>query len=157
MELIRRNKVVTWGTFDLLHEGHYSFLKNASELGSLSVIVVPDRIVFKNKNRLPVFSEKDRCKNIMRLKWVDSCHIDSLEDGLYSVINLDPDVFCFGYDQNSKWEERLIYTLQKQGCYPSFKRLGVFGNGIHSSDILKQSFSDWATLKQEWKAKYKNQ
>lgn len=92
-------KVVVWGTFDILHEGHIAFLKNAKRYGTqLYIVVIPDEVVYENKKRMPTNNEQKRLENLKVLNFIDGVFIDSLSTGLDSVINLKPDIFVFGYD-----------------------------------------------------------
>ena len=54
-------KVITFGTFDLLHIGHINILKNAKSLGDeLIVGVSTDKFSIEKKNRKPIYNENDR-------------------------------------------------------------------------------------------------
>lgn len=57
------------GVFDLFHEGHINFLKQASALGNLIVGVHSDAFVLSYK-RLPVIPEKSRYALVRSLKYV---------------------------------------------------------------------------------------
>jgi len=67
--------VAVWGTFDGLHAGHIEFLRRASELGNLYVLVVPDQAVLANKGQYPVYSEESRRSAIARLPFVKACFV----------------------------------------------------------------------------------
>ena len=133
-------KVVVWGTFDLLHEGHIKFLQDAKSIGDqLIVIVIPDTIVIENKGRMPFDPQDKRKKKIEDTNIASAVFIDSLSEGLRSVKKIKPDVFCFGYDQFSEWEEKLSDKLREYNPYIKFKRLHEHSNGIHTSNIIKNT------------------
>ena len=86
-------KVATWGTFDLLHEGHHNLLRRAKDLGDfLAVIIIPDQEVHENKGRYPINNQEERAQNVRDFPFVDEVYIDSLTSGLESVIALKPDI-----------------------------------------------------------------
>ncbi len=41
-------KVITYGTFDLFHQGHYNILKRARELGIILLWVSPVKAMISN-------------------------------------------------------------------------------------------------------------
>jgi len=51
-----KKKVLVFGTFDGLHEGHKNFFKQAREFGDFLVVVVGrDSTIVKTKGRPPKF------------------------------------------------------------------------------------------------------
>ena len=126
-----------WGTFDLLHKGHEVFLAEAARLGDLYVIIVPDTIVYQNKGHWPVYDEEERRRVICKLPYVCDAHIDSLENGLRTFIELKPAFFCAGYDQNQDFEFKLIDFCSEKQMAVCFVRLGEYAGGIHSSHLRK--------------------
>jgi rfaE bifunctional protein nucleotidyltransferase chain/domain len=69
-----KSKIVTVnGCFDLLHSGHLDFLKFAKSHGDkLIVLLNSDKSVKKLKGKdRPVFSQTDREKMLLALKYVD--------------------------------------------------------------------------------------
>ena len=58
-------KVMVFGTFDGLHEGHKNFFKQARKYGDyLLVVVGRDKNVEKMKGHLPQRNENERMKEI---------------------------------------------------------------------------------------------
>lgn len=98
-------KVAVWGKFDGLHQGHIEFLRHARNLGDeLYVILMPDEVV-KEKGKLPA---EERKQGLLKLEFVKGVFIDSFDrTGLSSILELKPDIFAFGHDQNTKWESKL--------------------------------------------------
>ena len=65
---MRRNKIFTYGVFDLFHYGHLRALKKAQSLGNKLIIgVFTDRVATEFK-RKPIVNEKDRYILIKELK-----------------------------------------------------------------------------------------
>ena len=65
---MKRNKIFTYGVFDLFHYGHLRALKKAQSLGNKLIIgVFTDRVATEFK-RKPIVNEKDRYILIKELK-----------------------------------------------------------------------------------------
>jgi len=95
-------KVVVFGTFDLLHEGHLDFLMQAGEFGGELIVAVPsDRAVEMLKRKKPSWDEKRRLGAVAALDGVAKAILGDDEIGTYSIIKQHkPDVICLGYDQD---------------------------------------------------------
>ncbi len=128
-------KVMAWGTFDILHEGHIEFLKTAATFGELCVVIGPDEIVMQNKARAPDDDQETRRKKVEALPFVKSAVIDAFAAGLPSAERFRPDVFCLGYDQSTQWEERLAALFRGKQMQVRIVRLEQYANGIHSRHI----------------------
>lgn len=74
-------RIVTFGTFDVLHIGHVSILERARALGDhLSVGVSSDALNLAKKGRRPVYPQEDRLRLIAALRCVDEVFVEeSLE------------------------------------------------------------------------------
>ena len=99
-------KVIVFGVFDLFHPGHEYFLKQALEyaLGythSIHVVLTTTEIVQKLKNKTPRDSYSARKSNLVNWGISESNIYESdSELGTYTVFqHINPDVVCFGYDQ----------------------------------------------------------
>jgi glycerol-3-phosphate cytidylyltransferase len=72
-----RRRVVTFGTFDVLHIGHVSILERARALGDWLVVgVSSDALNLSKKGRLPIYPEADRLKLIGSLRCVDEVFVE---------------------------------------------------------------------------------
>ncbi len=66
-------RIVTFGTFDIFHQGHLEILKRASSYGDKLIVgISSDKLNFNKKQRYPVYSQKERMEIISSLKFVDS-------------------------------------------------------------------------------------
>lgn len=127
--------VFVWGTFDIIHQGHISFLEKASQYGNLYVILMPDaRIRLVKKN---YYDENQRKDNLLKINYVKDVFISSLPDNLECLDLIKPDLFVFGYDQRTEWESSLIGYLKDKGIDCNFIWFEKFGD-VHSSDLRKE-------------------
>ena len=108
-----RKKVVVFGIFDGVHEGHRSLfrqarLRFAQSLGlpikdvELTVIVGRDSASLRWKNKKPRYSEETRRGLVSKEAGVDSAVLGDEEQSSYKVLeDINPDVICLGYDQDA--------------------------------------------------------
>ena len=97
---IQQNKIITFGTFDIFHEGHKNFLKQAREYGDyLIVVVARDKTVGKVKKRLPQNKENARLEIIKKSDLADEVILGSLKNRYEAIEKYKPKVICLGYDQ----------------------------------------------------------
>lgn len=104
-------KVLVFGTFDIFHEGHKNFLKQARKFGDYLVVVIArDKTVSVIKKLKAKNNEQQRLKEVEKSGLVDEVMLGNLRDK-YEVINkARPDVICLGYDQKffiDKLEDKL--------------------------------------------------
>ncbi|MFA4953512.1 MAG: adenylyltransferase/cytidyltransferase family protein [Candidatus Pacearchaeota archaeon] len=133
-------KVLCFGTFDILHEGHKEFFKYARKYGNFLIVsVISDKIVYENKKKYPLNFQDERIKRLEELNVVDRIikASDNLEENLKLLSSLKPDVVVFGYDQKSYFEKTLRKFLNSVGINPEYKRSDEFAGGIHSSHLRR--------------------
>lgn len=66
------NTIITFGTFDLFHEGHLRLLERTKAMGDRLVVgVSSDSFNFHKKQRYPIIPEESRMNIIRALKCVD--------------------------------------------------------------------------------------
>jgi FAD synthetase len=93
-------KVIVFGSFDPLHEGHRHFFRQAKKLGDrLTVVVARNKCLRHDKNHPPRFDESIRIETIEKEALVDSVKLgDRL--GEYQILEKEkPDIIGVGYDQ----------------------------------------------------------
>lgn len=99
-------KVIVFGTFDIFHEGHRNFLKQARAHGDfLRVVVARDVTVIRVKGRAPRYSEQARVDAIRKSGLANEVVLGSLADRYKVVQDYKPDIICLGYDQKQSVAE----------------------------------------------------
>ena len=96
-------RVLIFGAFDLLHEGHKFFVQKAREYGDYVIAsVARDGYIRRFKGRDPAHPEKERVKALQESGFVDAVCLSDEQIGSFDVIRREnPDVICLGYDQES--------------------------------------------------------
>lgn len=125
-------KVMVFGTFDILHEGHLDFFKQARQHGNELLVVVARNInVYRNKGHYPKNDEKVRLSNLMASGAVDVVRLGYLEDPFKIIREETPEVICLGYDQHS-YDKGLVKA------FPNIKvvRLSAFKPEVYKSSKL---------------------
>lgn len=115
-------KVLAFGTFDILHPGHLSFLKQARQLGDhLTVVVARDVNVLKIKGRQPQESEKIRLAKVKKTKIPDVVILGykNYQKRLNLINKFKPQIICLGYDQPTiKITQQNIKIIHAKAFYP---------------------------------------
>ena len=116
------------GTFDLLHQGHIYYLKEAKKLGDkLAVVVATDSTVRRLKHE-PVNPEEIRLTLIKELKVVDEAYIGH-DDDMYEIVEeIKPDIIALGFDQIHD-ENKIKKELEKRKIDVKVERLEEFKGG----------------------------
>ena len=80
-------KVITYGTFDLFHEGHYRLLKRAKALGDYLIVGVTTEAYDKTRGKLNVVdSLVTRIENIKKTGFADEIIIEETEGQKFNDI-----------------------------------------------------------------------
>lgn len=106
---IENKKIMVFGVFDNLHDGHRFFIENALKYGNeLYIVVTPTHAVEKLKGKLPFYSIKERTQALSK-EFPDARIIEGdTEIGLWSPIkNYSPEIIICGYDQDDLYTELL--------------------------------------------------
>ena len=148
-------KVLVFGTFDGLHEGHLDFFRQAKEFGDhLSVVVGRDSTVFRVKEKYPAKGEKERLKAVQDCELVDEAILgrdNNTEEHLvesarlghknlspYIVITeVKPDIICIGYDQGG-FADKLPEKLKEMGMDIPIHRLKPYMPEKYKSSLLNK-------------------
>lgn len=136
-------KVLVFGTFDIFHEGHKNFLREAKKHGDfLRVVVARNATILKVKGRLPRYSEAERVNTIKRSGLANEVVLGDLEDRFKVVREFKPDVVCLGYDQQQSQAE-LRRKLDEAGLLRTkILRLEAFEPEKYKSSILRKKMEE---------------
>lgn len=93
-------KVITYGTYDLFHYGHYLLLKRAKALGDYLVVgVSTDEFCEQGKGKICVLPLELRKQIIEDLSFVDEVIVEhSFWQKTEDIKKYDIDIFCMGDD-----------------------------------------------------------
>lgn len=111
-------KVLVFGTFDGLHEGHLNLFKQARQYGEhIIVVVARDSTVLKNKGRFLRFNEQERLGKVKECGLVNEALLgtenhDTHYDSYELIGEIKPDVVCLGYDQ-AQFKDKLREELKR--------------------------------------------
>ncbi|MDD4988831.1 MAG: adenylyltransferase/cytidyltransferase family protein [Candidatus Pacebacteria bacterium] len=132
-------KVLVFGTFDGIHEGHRFFLREAKKIGAhLTVVVAPDIQVETLKKHSPRFPLKKRMNDLEEEKIADYVISGDETLGTWNVIlENKPDVVALGHDQDS-----LGKALESASAHFPFriemKKIAPFKPEIFRSGLLNK-------------------
>lgn len=127
-----KKRVVVFGIFDGVHEGHRSLFLQAKEYGEeLIVIVGRDSASLKWKEKRPRHSQQTRLSLVIKEEEVSDAVLGDEEQSSYKVLeNLHPDAICLGYDQDVL-EQDLRRWLKERGENIPLIRLKPYQSDIH--------------------------
>ena len=98
-------KVLTYGTFDLLHWGHINLLKRAKALGDYLVVAISTDEFNKLKNKKSYHSYENRKMILEAIRYVDEVIPENTwEQKIQDVQEHDIDVFVMGDDWEGKFD-----------------------------------------------------
>ncbi|PKR77780.1 glycerol-3-phosphate cytidylyltransferase [Halalkalibacillus sediminis] len=98
-------KVITYGTFDLLHVGHINILKRAKELGDYLVVAVSSDEFNALKNKEAYYSFEDRKTILEAVQYVDEVIPEhNWEQKIDDVRKHNIDLFVMGHDWEGKFD-----------------------------------------------------
>ncbi len=130
---------MVFGTFDIFHEGHKNFLRQAGKRGDyLIVVVARDETVKKTKNQQPRNKETKRIKILRNSKIADKVILGGFGDKYAVIKKYKPDVICLGYDQKY-FVEKLKNKLKEFGLrYTKIKKLKPYKPNVYKSSKLRK-------------------
>tara|TARA_Y100000310_G_scaffold189087_1_gene189051 strand:- start:2394 stop:2792 length:399 start_codon:yes stop_codon:yes gene_type:complete len=130
-------KVLAFGCFDLLHEGHKYFLSEAKKLGDELIVVVGRDSTIKNfKGHEPKFNEDERISHVRDLGIAEKVILGHKSDKWDVIEEINPDIIALGYDQDS-FTEGLEKGMKDRGLDVKIVRLGSYMPEKYKSSLLK--------------------
>ncbi len=137
-------RVITYGTFDLFHEGHYNILKRARELGDYLIVGVTTEHYDEQRGKLNIVdSLLERIENVRETGFADQIVIEDHEgQKIEDIRKYNVDIFTIGSDWVGTFDYlkpycQVVYlertpdissTMLRKGRFPII-RMGVVGTG----------------------------
>ena len=104
-------KIITYGTFDLLHYGHINLLKRAKQLGDYLIVALStDEFNKKEKNKESCFSFAERKQMLEAIRYVDEViPEENWEQKAEDISKHQVDILVMGDD----WKGEFDYLKSK--------------------------------------------
>ena len=98
-------KVITYGTFDILHYGHINLLRRARALGDYLIVVLSTDEFNALKNKKSYYTYEQRKMILEACRYVDLVVPENTwEQKIEDVKKYDIDVFVMGNDWEGKFD-----------------------------------------------------
>lgn len=136
----KQTKIMVFGTFDGLHEGHLNFFKQAKnfiENSFLIVSIARDDNVFRIKGYKTKFKDTERRDLVKKCNIVDKVIMAGKKDYLSHILKESPDIIALGYDQKAYVKE-LKKDLKIRGISIKIIRLKPFKEKIYKNHLLNK-------------------
>ena len=137
-------RVITYGTFDLFHEGHYRLLKRAKALGDYLIVGVTTEAYDKARGKLNVVdSLVTRIENVRKTGFADEIIIEETQgQKVNDIRKFHVDIFAIGSDWTGAFDYlkdycKVVYlertknissTMLREKNSP-IQRIGIIGTG----------------------------
>ncbi len=137
-------KVITYGSFDLFHEGHYKLLQRAKALGDYLIVGVTTENYDEMRGKLNVIdSIMERIENVRKTGFADRIIIeDHPGQKVEDIQKYQVDIFAIGSDWIGEFEYlkkycEVVYLERTKGVSSTMKRavkydivhMGIMGTG----------------------------
>lgn len=98
-------KVITYGTFDLLHVGHINLLRRAKEYGDYLIVVLSTDEFNRVKHKEAYYSYENRKAILEAIRYVDEVLPETCwEQKVKDVVDNQVDVFVMGDDWKGEFD-----------------------------------------------------
>ncbi|MDO8659529.1 MAG: adenylyltransferase/cytidyltransferase family protein [Candidatus Parcubacteria bacterium] len=135
-----KTKILVFGTFDGLHEGHLDFFKQARKLANNSFLIVSvarDKNVKRIKGELPELNDKKRLALVKKCALVDKVILAGVQNYLPHILRESPDIIALGYDQKA-YVKNLKKDLKNKGLMVKIVRLKPYKEHVYKNHLLKK-------------------
>lgn len=137
-------KVITYGTYDLLHQGHINLLRRAKALGDYLIVGVTSDSFDRGRGKLNVCNNVlERVEAVKATGYADQIVIeDYLGQKIDDIQKYDVDIFAIGSDWESKFDYlneycEVVYLPRTEGISSTMLRkethnayrIGIIGSG----------------------------
>lgn len=149
-------KVITYGTFDLFHEGHYKLLERAKALGDYLIVGVTTESYDQQRGKLNVVdSLMTRIENVKKSGFADEVIIEeSLGQKVSDVKKYKIDIFTVGSDWVGCFDYmaeycKVVYLERTKNVSSTLlrnknfeiKRIGIVGSGRIAGRFIPEARS----------------
>jgi FAD synthetase len=117
-------RVLSTGTFDILHPGHLRYLCEARALGDELYVIVARDSMIKHKPK-PIVPEDQRLAMVKGLRIVDRAILGSEKDIFEPLSEIEPDIIALGKNQFFN-EKELQAKLNVSGINAKVIRIQSF-------------------------------
>ncbi len=102
----KMKKVITYGTFDLLHYGHVNLLQRAKALGDYLIVAIStDEFNWNKKQKKCYFSYEERKRLVEAIRYVDLViPEEEWEQKISDIKEFKVDTFVIGDDWEGKFD-----------------------------------------------------
>ena len=105
-------KILTYGTFDLLHYGHLNLLKRCANLGDELYVGVSTDEFAKQKGKCTVYNTEKRIEMISDLKYVTLAFPEySMTQKIEDCKKYNIDIFVLGDDYKDTFKQMPEYNI----------------------------------------------
>ncbi len=147
-------RVITYGTFDLFHEGHYRLLKRAKELGDYLIVGVTTEEYDQARGKLNVVdSLVTRVENVKKSGFADEIIIEESQGQKFRDIQkYHVDIFTVGSDWTGQFDYleeycRVVYLERTKNISSTIlrgrrlhiQRIGIIGTGRIAERFLSEA------------------
>lgn len=147
-------KVITYGTFDLFHLGHYNILKRAKEYGDYLIVGVTGENYDIGRGKLSVHdSLAQRIENVYKTGLADQIVVEEyLGQKIGDIIRYGVDTFVIGDDWRGKFDHlsrycNMVYLERTEGISStqireeSFRiyNIGIVADTDNDNQIVKEA------------------
>lgn len=146
-------KVITYGTYDLLHYGHIRLLERAKELGDYLIVGITASDFDKTRGKINVQQSLiERIEAVRATGLADEIIVEEYEgQKIDDIIRHDIDIFAIGSDWRGKFDYlnefcKVVYLDRTQGVSSTKLRskanklrLGLVGNNNMIAKFIKES------------------
>lgn len=137
-------KVITYGTYDLLHQGHINLLRRAKELGDYLIVGVTSDSFDRGRGKLNVRNNVlERVEAVKATGYADEIIIeDYIGQKIDDIQKYDIDIFAIGSDWEGKFDylnefTKVVYLPRTEGISSTMLRaettkdicIGIIGCG----------------------------
>ena len=147
-------KVITYGTYDLLHQGHINLLRRAKELGDYLIVGVTSDSFDRGRGKLNVRNNVlERVEAVKATGYADEVIIeDYLGQKIDDIQKYDVDIFAIGSDWVGKFDYlneycKVVYLPRTEGISSTMLReesqsnyrIGIVGSGRIAHRFVPES------------------